>query len=83
MADGSSWVYWSMTDYGGLSKSEWPKHYDLADSSTSLHLTDAEWTVQYGKASGTPAPFRPSKRLTLLQPTVLSHRAPSLLTSSP
>lgn len=49
MADDSSWVYWSMTDYGGLGKSEWPKHYDLADSSTSFHLADAEWSVQYGE----------------------------------
>lgn len=37
-----------MTDYGGLIKSEWPKHYDLSKSSTSFHLADAEWSVQYG-----------------------------------
>lgn len=72
MADESSWVYWSMTDYGGLGKSKWPKHYDLADSPTSFHLRDAEWSVQYGE-NHAPHPQRPPK-LTTNTPSRRFHR---------
>lgn len=47
-----------MTDYGGLGKSDWPVHYDLAESSTSFHIADAEWSVQYGERQA-PNPLYP------------------------
>lgn len=85
MTDVSSWVYWSMTDYGGLGESELPKHYDLADSSTSFHLADAEWSVQYGETSS-PVHSQPptGKRTdTTSQPTARSPPAPSRSIPSP
>lgn len=81
VADGDRWVYWSETDYAGLGKSEWPKHYDADDSSTGFEITGAEWSVQYGDP---PSPSPPPATSLLTSPfSSLDHLPTQQTTNTP